>query len=174
MLSKAFEEPVERVQPDKPAQGLSSLQVKTPGQPLTAALFIEIMSADLKESNEGVTGQKARSVNLPINFQRDSGYLTEQAMDMLDMVICPALLDDRMKNARFQVIGHTDDIGELDVNMYISRLRAQAVKTYLVTRCNIEPESLELVFLGPSQPLVPNTSEENRKKNRRVELRRTY
>jgi OOP family OmpA-OmpF porin len=130
------------------------------------------MNEDKIETAAGIPGESQRSINLPIHFQRDSGYLTAEAMGILDTVVCPALLDEALKNAVFEVVGHTDDIGNLEANMYISRLRAHAVKTYLVTRCNISPGKLDLVSLGPAQPLVPNISEENRKINRRVELRR--
>jgi len=46
------------------------------------------------------------------------------------------------------------------------------VKAYLVTRCNIASDRLEVSFQGPNEPLVPNTSLENRQRNRRVEFRR--
>jgi len=114
---------------------------------------------------------EAQVENRPIYFSRDSGYLTEDAMSFLDTEICPVLQSDALRESRFKVEGHSDDLGDLEVNMYISRLRAHTVMTYLITRCNIEPARLELSFSGPSKPLVPNTNEKNRSLNRRVEIR---
>ena len=39
-----------------------------------------------------------------------------------------------------------------------------------IQRLNLKPEQLELFSRGPDQPLVANTSEANRAKNRRVEI----
>ncbi|MBW1792520.1 MAG: OmpA family protein [Deltaproteobacteria bacterium] len=134
--------------------------------------FIQSMVQKNTVEDESSIISKAPSINMPIQFAMNSGYLSDDAMSTLDTVICPALQSEELKEMRFEVIGHTDNSGDETVNMNISRLRAHTVKAYLVTRCNISPDRLEVSFQGPNEPIVPNTSRENRQRNRRVEFRR--
>jgi outer membrane protein OmpA-like peptidoglycan-associated protein len=71
--------------------------------------------------------------------------------------------------ARAQIIGHTDSTGPENYNQKLSERRAQAVADYLVGK-GIDPNRITTIGFGESQPVVPNTSDENRQKNRRVEL----
>lgn len=68
-----------------------------------------------------------------------------------------------------QIIGHTDDLGSEETNMTLSRQRAISVKTELV-RLGIESSRISIKGMGESSPLVPNTNDENRRKNRRTEF----
>ncbi len=68
------------------------------------------------------------------------------------------------------VIGHTDDLDTEEFNLELSRQRAESVATFLQT-LGIPPSRITIRAMGESQPLVPNTSEENRRRNRRVEFR---
>ena len=134
--------------------------------------FIQSMVQKNAVEDESSIISKAPSINMPIQFAMNSGYLSDDAMSTLDTVICPALQSEELKEMRFEVIGHTDTSVDETVNLYISRLRAHTVKAYLVTRCNIASDRLEVTFQGPNEPIVPNTSLENRQRNRRVEFRR--
>ena len=53
--------------------------------------------------------------------------------------------------------------------MDLSQKRAEAVKKFLLSK-GITDSRLTAKWYGESQPKYPNTSEENRQKNRRVEL----
>lgn len=68
------------------------------------------------------------------------------------------------------VVGHTDNIGTLDYNMDLSRRRAAAVVAALTGQHGIAGDRLRPAGVGPLAPAAPNTSEEGRAKNRRVEL----
>ncbi len=67
------------------------------------------------------------------------------------------------------VTGHTCDLGAYEKNVKLSKQRAEAMKAALVMK-GINPANIETVGMGPNQPLVPNTSEANRKLNRRIEI----
>lgn len=67
------------------------------------------------------------------------------------------------------VEGHTDDLGDEEYNLKLSEKRAQAVKNYLINR-GTDPQRLKYVGMGESLPFYPNTNDENRRKNRRVEF----
>ncbi|MCX8058460.1 MAG: OmpA family protein [Spirochaetes bacterium] len=72
----------------------------------------------------------------------------------------------------YQVIveGHTDDIGSDSYNLDLSRRRAYAVYSALIKMGFVNPNLISYIGYGKQFPKVPNTSEENRKKNRRVQI----
>lgn len=67
------------------------------------------------------------------------------------------------------IIGHTDDVGLDEHNHILSENRAAAVKTYFIEQ-GIPAHQMTIYGMGSTQPLVPNTSTENRSLNRRVEI----
>jgi chemotaxis protein MotB len=77
-------------------------------------------------------------------------------------------------NYRIQVIGHTDDfpiIGyEFPSNWELSVIRATKVARYLIEQGGIEPGRFTVSGHSLYAPDVPNSSMENRAKNRRVEI----
>ncbi len=68
-----------------------------------------------------------------------------------------------------QIIGHTDDVGDAESNMWYGRQRANNVKQYLVSQ-GIVKEKIKVSSKGESSPIAPNDSDENRAKNRRIEI----
>ena len=68
------------------------------------------------------------------------------------------------------VVGHTDNKGDYAYNLDLSKRRANAIKKYLVQTHHVNPKRLQAVGVGPVAPIARNSSEEGRKKNRRVEL----
>lgn len=71
---------------------------------------------------------------------------------------------------RAEISGHTDDAGAPSYNLELSQLRAQVIVDYLVER-GIHADRLEAVGFGEKKPIVPNTTIQNKAKNRRVELK---
>jgi outer membrane protein OmpA-like peptidoglycan-associated protein len=69
-----------------------------------------------------------------------------------------------------EVSGHTDDIGKEAENLLLSKNRAKAVFDYLVLN-GIAPNRIKSVGYGKTKPALPNTSEANRTKNRRIEIK---
>ena len=70
---------------------------------------------------------------------------------------------------RIRIIGHTDDIGSDRSNQILSVGRSESVKQVMVQR-GIDSSRIETKGRGERDPIVPNDSEENRQKNRRVEI----
>jgi OmpA-OmpF porin, OOP family len=68
-----------------------------------------------------------------------------------------------------RIEGHTDDRGGKTYNMKLSRERARSVRNYLI-KAGIDPSRMVSEGFGLTRPLVPNTSDSNRDKNRRVEF----
>ena len=72
--------------------------------------------------------------------------------------------------AQIEIAGHTDDRGDPAANLDLSRKRAQAVAMYLAG-LGVAPARMKAVGYGKTRPAVPNTSEEARQRNRRIEWR---
>jgi outer membrane protein OmpA-like peptidoglycan-associated protein len=71
---------------------------------------------------------------------------------------------------KLYVVGHTDSQGSLDLNMDLSRRRAEAVLAALTTKYAVPAARLRAYGSGPYAPVASNDSEDGRAKNRRVEL----
>ncbi|MDX9750579.1 MAG: OmpA family protein [Flavobacteriales bacterium] len=71
---------------------------------------------------------------------------------------------------RVEIEGHTDDQGSDAYNDRLSEARARAVADFLIGR-KVAASRITAKGYGERQPLVPNTSEEHRAINRRVEFR---
>ena len=66
-----------------------------------------------------------------------------------------------------EIQGHTDSDGSNASNLRLSQRRAQSVVDYLVQH-GISKQQFKAKGYGEEVPLVPNTSKENKQKNRRV------
>lgn len=73
------------------------------------------------------------------------------------------------KRFSLKLAGHTDNTGAGDLNMRLSKNRAEAVKTYLVSK-GAQASRIEATGYGHTQPIASNQTEEGRQKNRRVEF----
>lgn len=72
---------------------------------------------------------------------------------------------------RFEVQGHTDNVGGKAANMALSEQRAKAVVAWLTSQ-GIDGARLVAKGYGDSEPVADNTTDEGRAKNRRVELKK--
>ena len=68
-----------------------------------------------------------------------------------------------------KVSGHTDNIGGADLNMTLSKNRAESVKRYLVSQ-GVSSGRIDVEYFGLTRPLASNDAEEGRLQNRRVEF----
>jgi OOP family OmpA-OmpF porin len=123
------------------------------------------------------TGCAGRCVDCPhvvktvilegVNFAFDKADLLPVAYPILEE-------DVRMLKAnpklRVSIEGHTDIRGSDAYNQNLSERRAKSVYAYLVSQ-GIAADRMKTIGYGRSRPLVPNTSEENMYKNRRVEIK---
>jgi len=71
--------------------------------------------------------------------------------------------------ARFEIVGHTCDLGSKDGNLKLSKERAGSLATFLSEK-GVSPDLLKSRGVADAEPLVPNTNEANRRRNRRVEI----
>jgi outer membrane protein OmpA-like peptidoglycan-associated protein len=67
------------------------------------------------------------------------------------------------------VIGHTDNVGNPNSNKILSQRRAETVRNVIIS-IGVEPERLQALGKGDTEPKADNSNEEGRLMNRRVEV----
>ncbi len=103
-----------------------------------------------------------------VNFRFNKSELTDNADAVLDMVSRAFL---GQPSLRVEIAGHTDGIGRAAYNQALSERRAEAVRTYLISK-GVRPEQLSAHGYGATQPLIhPEMDDRDRGRNRRVEFR---
>lgn len=70
---------------------------------------------------------------------------------------------------KFEIGGHTDNVGATERNTILSNERAEAVKKQMIS-LGIDGNRLTIKGYGSTKPIVNNDSAENKAKNRRVEF----
>ncbi len=101
-----------------------------------------------------------------VNFDFDSSEIRPESQPVLDEAVRQL---SENPDIDLTVIGHTDSRGTEEYNQALSVRRAEAVYRYLVNH-GINPNRVEVIGMGESQPVDTNKTEEGRAKNRRVEL----
>ncbi len=123
-------------------------------------------NVDLKPDDSGLLMR----ISSGVMFKPGSAVLTKEAIPVLDKVI--KIMTDH--NFDLVVRGHTDDIltspTTYPSNWELSSARAAAAVRYILENSSISPFRLKAVGYADTRPLVPNTTEANRKMNRRVEF----
>lgn len=71
---------------------------------------------------------------------------------------------------RIEISGHTDNVGNDDLNQTLSEARAKSVYNFLISG-KIDAARMVFKGYGKSQPIASNDNDENRAKNRRTELK---
>ena len=68
-----------------------------------------------------------------------------------------------------EITGHTDDVGSDENNLALSQARADAVRSFITSK-GIVGERVTAVGKGETMPVGPNTTDEGRQRNRRVDF----
>lgn len=112
------------------------------------------------------TPEKKSLVLEGVYFEFDSATLLPASEATLDRV-AQSLID--WEEARVQVAGHTDSMGDEAYNQGLSERRAASVRDYLISR-GVQAARLHARGFGELEPVADNRHESGRKQNRRVVL----
>jgi OOP family OmpA-OmpF porin len=104
-----------------------------------------------------------------IYFKSGSAELDQESEPLLNS---GADIANRCRGVRFEVEGHTDNVGGRRFNQRLSEQRAKSVVDYLEAK-GVAGSRIHSVGYGETRPVVPNNSEANRAKNRRIEFKAT-
>ncbi len=71
---------------------------------------------------------------------------------------------------KFLIVGHTDNVGNFDANLKLSKDRANVVMNELVNKYQVKAEQLKAYGDGSTAPVASNLTNKGKAKNRRVEI----
>lgn len=110
---------------------------------------------------------KAKSITFKnVQFETNRSDLKQESFPELEQLLI--FLEN--SNANIEIAGYTDNVGQAEHNQTLSLARAESIKSWLVQR-GIETERLLTVGFGATNFVADNNTEENRQRNRRVEIR---
>jgi len=116
------------------------------------------------ESSPVVVQQKLVDIE-PITFDLGASQTAKDG-DQIDQM---AAIMKENPDMKFLIVGHTCNLGTVETNRIVGEKRAESLKNELIKR-GVNPAQLSTESRWFKEPLVPNTSEANRKRNRRVEV----
>ena len=103
--------------------------------------------------------------NLMLAFDYNSAQMTPAA-EARAKTFAEALMMDALKDKRFLIAGHTDARGKRDINIDLSRKRAQSVADFLIAQ-GVDRSRVVVKGVGPDEPLPGQSPKAEA--NRRVE-----
>ena len=103
----------------------------------------------------------------PIQFESGGDRITLESVPTLDRLADFLGFEPAI---RVQIIGHTDsDERNPGDNLYLSAVRAEAVRTQLLAR-GVEPDRLVTLGMGHADPIADNLTKSGKAANRRIEF----
>ncbi len=122
-----------------------------------------------KETEKAVTMKLEGDVLFDFD-QAEIKSEAEQTLDKVGSVIA------QFPEGKVLIEGHTDSKGSPDLNLELSKRRAEAVKEWLVKKKGIPESVITTHGFGETKPVTPNTNPDGsdnpqgRQQNRRVEI----
>ncbi|WP_394355935.1 OmpA family protein [Spirosoma profusum] len=156
-----------------PSGGEYALYVSVPGY------LFKSLSFDFTQKTKGdglslsvplepaAAGSSANETLNNLFFESGRYDLAEKSRTELDRL---AAFLQANPTLNVEISGHTDDKGDATANQTLSQKRAQSIAAYL-TKAGIPATRIKAIGYGKSKPVAPNTTDENRRLNRRIEWR---
>jgi OOP family OmpA-OmpF porin len=107
----------------------------------------------------------SKEVPLKINFASNSTFVTQDNHSEIEKV---ANFLRKYGEVNTIIVGFADDRGTDAYNIYLSKVRAEAVMTVLIEHFGIEADRITAMGQGETRPVAPNDTKEGRLANRRV------
>lgn len=118
-----------------------------------------ILSMDLKPGSTTVLHH--------IYFEKATAFVRPESMVNIRK-LAKALM--RQPAIRIVIEGHTDNVGNKNDLMQLSKNRADTIRSLLIQE-GVAPERVETKGYGATRPVTDNSTEEKKQQNRRVEIR---
>jgi OmpA-OmpF porin, OOP family len=114
-----------------------------------------------------VISSTGKYVTHGIHFDTDSDRLKPESAAVLKAVANGL---DKNPNLKLEIDGYTDSTGDAAHNADLSKRRAEAVKTVLVSQYGVDAARLTSNGFGAEKPMASNDTPDGRAQNRRVEF----
>jgi outer membrane protein OmpA-like peptidoglycan-associated protein len=102
-----------------------------------------------------------------VQFETGSAKIKPESYSLLDQVALTMKANPEIKTVRVE--GHTDETGSHEMNMRLSKARAESVKQHLINK-GVAANRLKAEGFGPDKPIASGSDPQSRAKNRRVEF----
>jgi outer membrane protein OmpA-like peptidoglycan-associated protein len=107
-------------------------------------------------------------VAMNIAFEVDAPRLLPRGREQLERVAL-AFNSPALSGSDFLIEGHSDTLGDSYNNLYLSLLRARAVRDFLVEK-GVDRQRLRVIGVGSARPLADSDNQQDQGINRRVEF----
>jgi len=132
------------------------------------------MDQQAKELKQNIPGAVVERVGEGIQVTFASGLLFDFDSDRVRAEAAQNLRNlasslDKYPNTDLLIVGHTDSVGTDSYNQVLSERRARATASYLASQ-GVSNARLRTSGRGETEPVEPNSTDDGRQKNRRVEV----
>jgi NitT/TauT family transport system substrate-binding protein len=119
-------------------------------------------------TQEVITAAAVSTKQVSVSFPTGSSTLDENAKYIIDEQFLD--IAQNFANARIRIAGNTDNTGNYNFNVTLSKRRAQAVADYLAIEHGFDRNRFVVVGYGPDNPVASNNTSQGRAKNRRTDF----
>lgn len=136
-------------------------------------LFVIVICFISCTTNQKVVKNEAHGKNSLLQYTKKLVFKsgTDELIGdyMKDIDIISDIIKKLPKKDSFEISGHTDTVGDKNLNLALSQKRAEKIKKLLVAK-GCKPLRLIAKGYGETRPLVSNKTKAGRKQNRRIEI----
>lgn len=152
--------------PDSDGDGLADPKDQCPDQP--GSIANQGCPEQPSNLEEEIAPEEAEILEKASHVQFETGKAIIRTLSypLLNEVV---RLMQNHPNGSLTLIGHTDNTGNPADNLLLSKQRADAVKDYFISQ-GIDAQRISTGGKGDTQPIQPNSTEEGRQANRRVQM----
>ncbi len=126
------------------------------------------LAGDTSINTKASTIKSQKITFTSVEFEGGSSQIAEIMHADLDRVM-NFLIDH--PEVKLNISGHTDQTGDLDANLKLSKARAEAIKEYIIASGYVAPDRITAIGYGSEKPIVSEEmNERDRRMNRRVEF----
>lgn len=119
-------------------------------------------------SEEDARREAISTKQVSISFRTGEFQLDENAKYIIDKEFVD--IARAFSNSRIRIEGNTDNVGSRQMNIDLSKKRAQSVANYLQNEHDMPANRFIVIGNGPDKPVAGNDSEDGRSKNRRTDF----
>jgi OmpA-OmpF porin, OOP family len=115
-----------------------------------------------------IVTEKEIELKQTVFFQTGKAVIEKKSYDLLKEVADAIINSPKIKKVYIE--GHTDNVGNRNLNLRLSQQRADSVRDFLIEE-GVDAKKLDSKGFGPDKPVQSNRTKQGRAKNRRVEFR---
>lgn len=140
-------------------------------EPITEQVEQAIVVEESPTENRALTSQQSFEEKIDnhlsnIWFNENSARVLSSSHESLDAIV---QIMQQNQDKQFIVVGYADKTGSTEFNLYLSEVRAKAVKTYLVGK-GVGASKIETRSIGETDKDIFNRPRTTQTKNRKIEI----